>query len=119
MLVILDDAGTYASLSVCLRRSLEGLSLPSKPDLAIRNVNAKRIALAVLKRCQARIFPVESPGGKGVFLLVAVEVSNVECEAVRSLVRAKKITKHDVRKMLENTSPEHVLKYLSLRRLVE
>jgi hypothetical protein len=119
MLAIIDDAGTYASLFVCLRRSLEEFTLPSKPDLAIRSANAKKVALAILKRRQARIFPVESPGGRGVFLLVAVEVSDVECEAVRALMRAEKITRQNVREMLENTSPEHVLKYLSLRRIIE
>jgi len=117
MFVIMDDAGRYTSLNVWLRRSVEQFT-PQKLELKIRGVDVKRVALVFLQKFPTRILQVESPGGKGVWLFVAVEVSEVECEAIRALAKAEKLTRRDAEKLVEEPTAEHVLKHLALRKIV-
>jgi len=117
MFVVLDDAGRYSSLNVWLRRSVENFK-PPEPDLKIQGVNAKRVTLALLKPFPARILPVESPSGKGVWLFLAVEVSEIECEAVKALSKAD-LTRKEAEELIMEPAAESVLKHLSLKGLVK
>jgi len=117
MFAILDDAGRYISLNIWFRRSLKEFQL-SKPELTVQGVNMKRVALAILQRHPARIFPVESQGKRGIWLFIAVKVSEIECEAIRALGKTAKMTHGDAEKLIANPLPKHVLNHLSLKRLV-
>ncbi len=119
MFAILDDAGKYTSLHIWFRRSLEEFNSSQKPDFSIQNVNPKRVVLAIMQRNSMRILPVESPGGKGVWMFVAVEASEIELEAVRALSKTTKLTHKDARELIESPIPERILKHLSLRKILE
>ncbi|MEM3040499.1 MAG: hypothetical protein QXG97_00560 [Nitrososphaerota archaeon] len=116
MFVILDDAGRYSSLNVWLRSSLEDFK-PPEPNLKIQGVNAKRITLALLQPFPARILPVESPGGKGVWLFLAVEVSNKEFEAVRALSKTD-LTRRESEELSREPTAKHALKRLAVKKIV-
>jgi len=116
MFVILDDAGRYSMLNVWLQTSLENFK-PPEPNLKIEGVNAKRVTLALLQHFPARILPVESPGGKGVWLFLAVEVSEKECEAVRALSKADLIRKK-AEEMIKEPTADHLLNWLALKKIV-
>lgn len=107
--VILEDAGG-ASLNVWMGRSLRGLTFDEHPpDLAIKGVNAKRVALAMLRRYQAKVFP----GGKSARLMAAVKVRRSTCDALRLLSAAGHITAAEARRMMDNPAPRLIIRRLS------
>jgi len=116
MFVILDDAGRYSSLNIWLQRSLENFK-PGEPDLKIQKVNAKRVTLALLQSSPARILPVESPGGKGIWPFLAVEVSEREREAVRALSKAD-LTRKEAEELSREPTTDHLLNCLALKKIV-
>ena len=105
---ILEDAGS-ASLNVWVRRSLRGLTLDGDPpDFTIKGVNAKRVALAMLRRCPAKVFPDK----KSARLVVAVKVRRSTCDALKLLSAAGHITAAEAKIMMENPAPRLVIKRL-------
>jgi hypothetical protein len=107
--VVLEDAGS-ASLNVWIRRSLRGLTFDgSPPDFTIKGVNAKRVALAMLRRYPAKVFL----GQKSARLMVAVKVRRSTCDALKLLSMAENITSAEARRMMENPAPRLVIRRLS------
>jgi hypothetical protein len=106
--VILEDAGS-ASLNVWIRRSLRGLTFDGDPqDFTIKGVNAKRVALAMLRRYPAKVFP-----GGSARLMVAVKVRRSTCDALKLLSTAGHITAAEAGGMMENPAPRLVIRRLS------
>jgi hypothetical protein len=106
-LVILEDAGS-TSLNVWVRRSLRSLRLEEPPDFTIKGVNAKKVALAMLKRYPAKVFPCE----KSSRLLVAVKVRRSTCDALKLLSMAEHVTSAEAKRMMENPAPRLVIRRL-------
>ena len=107
--VVLEDAGG-ASLNVWIRRSLRSLTFDEHPpDFAIKGVNAKRVALAMLRRYPAKVFP----GGRPARFMVAVKVRCSTCDALRLLSTAGHITAAEARRMMENPAPRLIIRRLS------
>jgi hypothetical protein len=107
--VILEDAGR-ASLNVWIRRSLRGLTFDgSPPDFTIEGVNAKRVALAMLRRYPAKVLL----GQRSARLMVAVKVRRSTCDALKLLSTAENITAAEAKRMMENPAPRLVIRRLS------
>jgi hypothetical protein len=107
--VILEDAGS-ASLNVWIRRSLRGLTFDGNPpDFTIKGANAKRVALAMLRRYLAKVFL----GQKSARLMVAVKVRRSTCDALKLLSRAENITSAEAERMMENPAPRLLIRRLS------
>jgi hypothetical protein len=107
--VVLEDAGS-ASLNVWIRRSLRCLTFDgSPPDFTIKGVNAKRVALAMLRRYPAKVFP----GQRSARLMVAVKVRRLTCDALKLLSTAENITAAEAKRMMGNPAPRLVIKRLS------
>lgn len=87
--VVLEEAGS-ASLNVWVGRSLRSLKFDGNhPDFTIGSVNAKMVALAMLKR-----YPEVFHGGgrRSARLMVAVKVRRSTCEALKLLSTSGRIT---------------------------
>jgi hypothetical protein len=107
--VILEDAGN-ASLNVWLRRPLRGLMLEEDPpDFTIKGVNAKRGALAMMRRYPAKVFP----GQKSARLRIAVKVRRSTCDALKLLSTAEHITAAEAKRMMENPAPRLLIRRLN------
>ena len=107
--VILEDAGS-ASLNVWIRGSLRGLTFDGNPaDFTIKGVNAKRVALAMLRRYPAKVFLDQ----KSARLMVAVKVRRSTCDGLKLLSMAENITAAEARRMMENPAPRLLIRRLS------
>jgi hypothetical protein len=108
---ILEEAGN-TSLNIWIRKSLRSLKLEGNPpDFTIGSLNAKRVAVAMLKRYPAKVFPGESQ--KSTRLLVAVKVRRSTCDALKLLSVAGRITASEARRMMENPAPRLLIRRLS------
>jgi hypothetical protein len=73
------------------------------------SVNAKRVALAMLRRYPAKVFPSQ----KSARLLVAVKVRRSTCDALKLLSMAGHLTAGEAGRMMENPAPRLLIKRLS------
>ncbi|MEM3104635.1 MAG: hypothetical protein QXD69_03920 [Candidatus Bathyarchaeia archaeon] len=83
------------------------------PDLTISLSNAKKVALAMLKPHQAKVFAVEE--GRKVRFLAAVKVRESTLKALKALSTAERITGRKAIKLLKKPTPRTILKALSGR----
>ncbi|MGD6805818.1 MAG: hypothetical protein ACQCN4_02540 [Candidatus Bathyarchaeia archaeon] len=115
MFAVLDDMGKGVGLHVWLRENTEKVkSVSEPPDFHISNVNQKKALLNFLAPLPANVFPVMQE--RSVWLYVCVRLSEKEAEVVRALVRSK-LTWKDVA-VLEDKSPDEILNYLAVKKLV-
>ncbi|MGB9672345.1 MAG: hypothetical protein ACPLZY_04285, partial [Candidatus Norongarragalinales archaeon] len=88
--VVSEETGG-ASLNVWIGRSLRSLKFDGNhPDFTIGSVNAKMVALAMLKRYPAKVF--HGGGRRSARLMVVVKVRRSTCEALKLLSVAGRIT---------------------------
>jgi len=108
--VILEDAGS-TSLNIWIRRSLRSLRFDGNyPDFTIESVNAKRVALAMLKRYPAKVFL--GGGRRSARLMVAVKVQRSTCNALKLLSAAGRITAAEAGRLMENPAPRFIIRRL-------
>ena len=110
--IIEDDGGTH--LKVWVRRSPRNFN-EDAPDFKIKGLNAKMVALAMLKRYPAKILYVKSR--RRVKLLAAVKARKSTCKALEMLSKADRITKKQAQRMMENPAPTFILKHLKRTRI--
>jgi len=110
MIVILEDDGNRLKLWV--RKSLRNLHINlDAPDIIISFSKVKKIALAMLKPCPAKVVAFEE--GRTIHLLVAVKVRESVLKALRALSTSKPLRGRKAAELLKKPTPRNILKALS------
>lgn len=110
MFAILEDDGSTC-LKVWVGKSLRSVNINvNAPDIRVENSNAKKVALAMLRRYPAKVLYIEHQ--RGARLLVAVKVRKSTCKALKVLSIAEGITAKEAKEMMENPAPRLILKIL-------
>jgi len=110
MIVILED--DRKSLKIWVRKSLRNLHINlHAPDILISFSNAKKIALAMLKRYPAKVVAFEE--ARTARLLVAVKVRGSALRALRALSTSEPLKGRKAAELLEKPTPRNILKALS------
>jgi hypothetical protein len=111
MFMVLEDAGG-ARLKVWMRKSLRNLRIDVEtPEFEIKCLNAKRVALVMLRRYPARFVVAEE--GKAVHLLVAVKVNASAYRALKALSGVEHMTRRGAAKLMEKPVPRIILRNFS------